>query len=65
MKIYIYYVDAIVTTPVKIQVRATDEQEAFARTMNGAWHNCEAEPKTWDKAKVTHVGPIKKGPGVN
>ena len=64
-KKHLYYVDAIVTTPVKIKVIAIDEQEAFARVMDGAWHGCEPEPKQWDQAKITHIGPIIKGPGIN
>lgn len=64
-KKHLYYVDAIITTPVKIRVFAIDEQEAFARTMDGAWYGCEPEPKQWDKAKVTHIGLITKGPGIN
>ena len=65
MKKHLYYVDAIVTTPVKIIVVATSENEAFGRVMDGAWHGCEPESKQWDKAKVTHIGPIKEGPGIN
>lgn len=65
MKKHLFYVDAIVSTPVKIAVIATDEQEAFARSMDGAWHSCEPHPTTWDQAKITHMGPITKGPGIN
>jgi len=65
MKNHLFYVDAIVTTPVKLHIRAVDEQEAFARAMDGVWHGCYPEPISWDKAKITHVGPITKGPGVN
>lgn len=64
-KKHIYYVEAIVTTPVLIKVVAIDEQEAFARVNDGAWHGCEQVPRTWDKAKVTHVGSFTKGPGIN
>jgi hypothetical protein len=65
MKKHLWYVDAIVETPVKIRVTAIDEQEAFARVMDGAWHGCEPYPVSWDKAKVKKIGPITKGPGIN
>jgi hypothetical protein len=62
-KYHLYYVDAIITTPVKLHIRARNENEAFGRSMDGAWHGCYPEPTDWSKAKVTHIGPITKGPG--
>lgn len=65
MKKHLFYVDAIITTPVKIHVSAIDEQEAFARANDGAWHGCYPQPIDWSQAKITHIGPITKGPGIN
>lgn len=64
-KKHIYYVDAIVITPVKLRVVACNEQEAFSHAMDGAWFGCDSEPKTWDKARITKIGSIVKGPGIN
>lgn len=65
MRKHIWYVDAIVTTPMKLQVLAVDEQEAFARANDGAWHGCEQVPRAWDQAKIISIGTITKGPGTN
>jgi len=65
MKKHIWYVDAIIETPVQITVSAIDEQEAFARVNDGAWHGCKQVPGTWDKAKVKAIGTFTKGPGLN
>lgn len=62
-KKHIYYIEAIVEVAVVVQVKAVDEQEAFGRLMDGAWHN--VDPKQWDKAKVKMMGGMTKGPGIN
>lgn len=54
----IYYVDAVMTTPVKIKVKATSIQDAFSRAMDGAWQECKPEPILWEQAKITHIGAI-------
>lgn len=64
-KKHIFYIDAVVTTPVKIQVIAIDEDDAFSRAMDGAWHGCDPFPKQWDKAKVNSIQFVAKGPGIN
>lgn len=61
----LYYVDAIVNTPVKITVMAESREQAEARLNLGTWHSCEASPRTWDEAKLQSYSTIKEGPKVN
>jgi len=63
IKKHIYYVEAIVEVPVILEVTGLDEQEAFARANDGAWHG--VMPVNWDKAKIKAVGTFTKGPGIN
>lgn len=59
----IYYAEVIVEVKATIQVAANDEQEAFARLNDGAWHG--VLNTDWDHAKVKKLGTITKGPGLN
>jgi len=59
----LYYVEAIIEVPVTISVAANDDQHAFARANDGAWHN--VNPHNYDNAKIKAIGPITKGPGLN
>ena len=56
----IWYVEAIIEVPVTIQIAANDENEAFGRAMDGAWHN--VDPKQYNHAKIKMLGEIRKGP---
>jgi hypothetical protein len=62
MKRHLYYIEAIVEVPVRLDVLGIDEQEAFARANDGAWHGVHPN---WDKAKVKAVGTFIKGPGIS
>jgi hypothetical protein len=62
-KKYLFYCDVIVEVKATIQVAADDDQEAFARLNDGAWHGVLRTE--WDSAKVKKLGAITKGPGLN
>lgn len=53
-KKHIYFVEAIIEVPVVLKVLGTDEQEAFARINDGAWHDVMSVD--YNKAKVKAVG---------
>lgn len=59
----IWYVEAMILVPVTVQIAANDEQEAFSRLMDGAWHN--VDPKQYNGAVVKSVGTFTKGPSIN
>lgn len=58
----IYYVQAKVVVEARISIAANDEQEAFARANDGAWHGVVPN---WDKSKITHIAEIVEGPKLN
>jgi len=62
-KRHVFYVEAILEVPVVLKILGIDEQEAFARTNDGAWHDIMAVDL--DKAKVKAIGAFTKGPGIN
>lgn len=53
---HLYSVEAKVVVEVVLNIAANDEQEAFSRALDGAWHGVAP---FWDKSKVTHIGEIK------
>lgn len=57
----IWYVEAFVLVPAILHVKADNEQEAFARAIDGAWHNVVYDS---NKAQVKSVGNFTKGPGI-
>lgn len=59
----IWYVEAIIEVPIILKVAANDEQEAFARANDGAWHGVISPD--YDKAKIKAVGRLTEGPGIN
>jgi len=59
---HLYYIPAKVVVEVVLHIAANDEQEAFARANDGAWHNVIPN---WNKSKVTHIGEITIGPKIN
>lgn len=63
VKKHLYYVQVLVEVSTVIQVQAVDEQEAFARANDGAWHGVISTD--WDHAKIKAVGKFTKGPGIN
>ena len=63
MKKHIWYVEAIIEVPVVLKIVALDEQEAFARANDGAWHG--GILADYDKAKIKAVGKFTQGPGIN
>ena len=63
MKKHIWYVEAIIEVPVVLKIAADNEQEAFARANDGAWHGVISSD--YDHAKIKAVGKFTKGPGMN
>lgn len=64
-KQHLWYIEALIETPVTISVVAADEQDAFGRLIDGTWHGCEQRPRDWSQSKVKGVGTFTEGPGIN
>lgn len=64
MKKHIWYVETKLVVPVVLSVVAIDDQEAFARANDGAWHSVKPD---WDHAEtpLKVIGRIIKGPEIN
>lgn len=65
VKKHIWYIEALIQTPVLIEVVATDEQDAFAALNDGVWRSVELRQRDWPHAKVKGIGTFTEGPGVN